>query len=704
MSDKIGSVLGGCELLEVIGKGGMGTVYRAHQRSLDRDVAVKVLPTTFDEDPSFVERFIQEARSIARLSHPNVVQVFDTGDESGAYFILMELVSGGTLKDKIVARRPATPLDVMDIVEQAALGLGAAHQQGIIHRDIKPGNIMFGMNRTVKVADFGLAKAIAGQNELTSAGEVVGTPAYMSPEQCEGQALDQRTDIYSLGATAFHFATGRALFSGDSALQVMYKHINEKPELANAVRPDLPLALAAIIDRCVAKDPYDRYQDVDELILDLHRAADNKPVEPYRPGQGRARLGLAAQDALDSAARPESPDTQKRFSSATIYKKRELSAKEQEQRADRFSSKGQWAFALLAYKEALKAFPDSDNLKKKVADTQARVDQEAMDDDLAKVRRLLAEGKIDQAYDVVGRAIKTAPNDELKARARRSLNDVQNKERAVRAVRRNKLIFTLVLVLAVATGGAVFLWQWHKDRAAHAASAGQPAPTPVPAPPPADAPTPPPDVPEEPPVPDDVPEDSTGTAAEDDLPSNPFLRALIENARRQAEGDKSSDTPSDSPRPDSSAADTAADSRGGFADGSMTFQVPAFMRPVRDTANQVAYGGFTRDRTMLSISVSRSASTSPVDVVAGDVVKSFESPAGYNGRVIEKTYRPIPGAGRSPEIRGEYHDEKTGRLSVCILVTRREPYTYIVSFSVNSDKLAERRADYDRIIDSIVFK
>lgn len=447
MADLTGQTFGGCELLNLLGRGGMGEVYRGLQKSLDRHVAVKLLPSQLIDDPSYVERFLLEAKSIARLSHTNVVQVFDAGQESEYYYIVMELVEGGTLKDLINDRHVPPLLEIIDFMEQAAMGLSAAHQQGIIHRDVKPGNIMLASERVVKVTDFGLAKAVREQGkEITRTGEVVGTPAYMSPEQCEGSAVDHRSDIYSYGATFYHFAAGKTPFSADGPVQIMFKHIREVPEKLTLVRADIPIPLSNILDRCLAKDPFDRYQTCEEIVLDLHRAADGRPVESYKAGEGRKNFMAGTDDATSVYDVPQKSAAH----GTTVYRKRELAAKEQEQRGDVEAKRGRWAFALMAYKEALKVFPDSAELKAKMEDAQSRVEQEGLEDSLSRSRRCAAEGRFGEAYDVLGAAIRGAGNDEQREKARSVLKSIELAEGVWSHKRRLRFLFRGIFGLAAA--------------------------------------------------------------------------------------------------------------------------------------------------------------------------------------------------------------------------------------------------------------
>ena len=701
MADLVGTVLGGCELMAVIGRGGMGEVYRAHQRSLDRHVAVKVLPFGMGEDRTFVERFVQEARSIARLSHPNVVQVYDTGETEGYYYIVMELISGGTVKDRIAKGIP-NHLEILDMMEQSATGLGAAHQQGIIHRDVKPGNIMYGSNRLIKVADFGLAKAIDEQNELTNAGEIVGTPTYMSPEQCEGRALDHRTDIYSLGATAFHYAAGKPPFSADTPLQVMYKHINELPEQVMSLRQDLPPGVSNIIDKCLAKDPYDRYQDTEELVMDLHKAAEGKVVGRYKPGEGRARAAAAPEEATSVFATEEAKGGGA-SRTQTIYQKREMSAKEQEKHADAMAAKGQWAFALVAYKEASKTFPDSADLKRKIREAQDHVDKEAVDDAVSRVQRLTAEDRYETAYDIIGRAIKTAGSEELKNRARKALQEVQASEKIARARTRNRVIVTLVIVLVLGLSGALAYLHFRSASSTTATAAKPPEQ-------PQNAVTSQPPTPAAPDTDQTQPQapDTTAVQPEPDkkMPDNPYLRALIEAAKKREQQNQTGNTTTESPAtpPETPVEHEPAEvtyTRVGFPDGSLTVSLPDYLKPQDTQADFVSFAGHAPDGTVITVSLSRGKTPATPDEVADTAQKNFVDPARYGGEITGRNIRFIPGAGKCPEIRGRYRSKDGTMFAMYTVVAPMGDYKNILTFTVVDDKSEEYFKEYTSLISSI---
>jgi serine/threonine protein kinase len=267
-SRRIGDFL----LLKKLGQGAMGAVYLARQVSLQRDVALKVLPPELAEDQDFLERFRREAKAAARLNHPNIVMAYDVGVAEGFHYIAMELVDGQDLEDELrnTAQHYLASAKILEIAESIARALQAAHRMGIVHRDIKPANILQSRDGVFKLADMGLA-AVAGLDErLTMAGQAVGTPYYISPEQALGEAkIDVRADIYGLGATLYHLATGYLPFRGETAAEVMACHIRETLEPPSEAEPAVPKAISRLIEKMMAKLPEDRHQTPEELLDDI---------------------------------------------------------------------------------------------------------------------------------------------------------------------------------------------------------------------------------------------------------------------------------------------------------------------------------------------------------------------------------------------------------------------------------------------------
>ena len=257
----IGRTLGGYRITDRLGGGGMGVVYEAEQLSLDRRVAVKVLRPEMTRDPQFVERFRREARATARLKHPCIVQIYDVGEQENVYFYSMELVEGVSLSQLLREQGKMDILQSMHMVEQVCGALEHARQAGIVHRDVKPSNILIESDGRVKLADLGLARAMAGTTTMTATGAILGTPHYISPEQCQSPGdVDTRTDIYSLGVTWFHALAGKPPFDGDTPLQVIAKQCHSPLPPLKDTRPDAPETLVHIIEKMTEKSPENRYQ------------------------------------------------------------------------------------------------------------------------------------------------------------------------------------------------------------------------------------------------------------------------------------------------------------------------------------------------------------------------------------------------------------------------------------------------------------
>jgi eukaryotic-like serine/threonine-protein kinase len=264
------------EIQRGIARGGMAEVYLARDQLLDRPVAVKVLFPEYARDPSFVERFRREARSAANLNHPNIVSIFDWGQERGTYFIVMEYVRGRSLREIVQNNGPFSARRTAEVGAEIAGALEFAHRNGVVHRDVKPGNVLLTADGDVKVTDFGIARAGAGE-ELTQTGAVMGTAAYFSPEQAQGLPVDGRSDVYSLGVVLYEMATGVPPFTGESPVAVAYKHVREDPKRPRSIASDLPPDLERIILTAMSKDPDSRYQTADELRNDLLRFLRGQP-------------------------------------------------------------------------------------------------------------------------------------------------------------------------------------------------------------------------------------------------------------------------------------------------------------------------------------------------------------------------------------------------------------------------------------------
>src|SRR5581483_5591068 len=244
---------------ELVGTGGMSSVYRAYDRVLERHVALKLLHQHYSTDDEYVQRFLREARTVAVLSHPNIVTVIDRGDHDGRQFIVFEYVAGENLKRLIERNGPAPVERALELSIQIARGVGAAHERGLVHRDVKPQNVLLNGDGQAKVTDFGIAREIDVKRGMTQTGTVLGTSDYISPEQAQGRTVGEATDVYSLGVVLYELLTGELPCSGDNVVAVAMAHINVPPPSVLEKRPDVPVRVAAAVDRALAKDPADRW-------------------------------------------------------------------------------------------------------------------------------------------------------------------------------------------------------------------------------------------------------------------------------------------------------------------------------------------------------------------------------------------------------------------------------------------------------------
>lgn len=273
VTDLTGATLGGYSLIRRLGRGGMADVYLAEQCSLKRNVALKVLKPDLATDASYVKRFQREAQAAAALVQANIVQIYEVGCESGYYYIAQEYIRGRNLKQYLDRHGAVEPVLAINVLRQTALALQKASELEVVHRDIKPENIMLSTKGEVKVADFGLARAnrlVSGDEKaLTQIGVTMGTPLYMSPEQVGGEPLDHRSDIYSLGVTAYHMLAGEPPFDGETALAIAVQHVNKPVPALEETRPDIPLELANVVKKMMEKQPKDRQQSADQLLKEI---------------------------------------------------------------------------------------------------------------------------------------------------------------------------------------------------------------------------------------------------------------------------------------------------------------------------------------------------------------------------------------------------------------------------------------------------
>jgi eukaryotic-like serine/threonine-protein kinase len=310
MSMLVGKSLGQFRIVERIGAGGMATVFKAYQPTLDRYVAIKVLPAYHARDPIFVKRFVQEARAVAKLVHPNILQIHDFGEQEqgpgqgNITYIVMEYVEGGTLKDRL--KRPLSVSEAVDYMIQAAEGLDCAHRNGIIHRDVKPANMLLRKDGYLLLSDFGIAKILEGTTNLTRAGTGIGTPQYMSPEQGTGQAVDRRSDIYSLGIVLFHCLTGRVPFTAENPLTITVKHLQEPLPIEMLRKARVPIPIEQVVVQMTAKAASERYQSADTLVEALSRALTDSHLA--LPSRWRSGASSAIQQVDNNAVKtPANP-------------------------------------------------------------------------------------------------------------------------------------------------------------------------------------------------------------------------------------------------------------------------------------------------------------------------------------------------------------------------------------------------------------
>jgi serine/threonine-protein kinase len=290
------------ELEELVGTGGMSSVYRAHDRLLERDVALKVLHPQFTADTDYVERFRREARSVAQLSHPNIVTVIDRGEQDDRQFIVFEYVAGENLKALVEREGPLPEEQAVRLALQIARALGFAHEHGLVHRDVKPQNVLLNGDGQAKVTDFGIARSLDVKSGLTQTGTVMGTSDYIAPEQARGSQVDEQSDIYSLGAVLYELLTGEVPFPGDNFVAVAMQHINEPPPSVRERRPDVSPRLDAVIRRAMAKEPRDRFGSMDELCAELGAC-----LAPETAGSGAQTMVVSRRQRRASrppAARP----------------------------------------------------------------------------------------------------------------------------------------------------------------------------------------------------------------------------------------------------------------------------------------------------------------------------------------------------------------------------------------------------------------
>ncbi len=297
----------GFQIMQKVGAGAMATVYKAKQLSLDRIVAIKVLPKRLSENPEFVDRFYKEGRAAAKLNHNNIVQAIDVGESGGYHYFVMEFVDGVTVYDEMARDRGYDEQRAIDVIIQVARALEHAHARGFIHRDVKPKNIIITADGTAKLADMGLARAAGDEaTAAAEAGRAYGTPYYISPEQVRGEVhIDFRTDIYSLGATFYHMVTRKVPFDGATPAAVMHKHLKEPLVPPDHLNPKLSTGLAEVIERMLAKDRDRRYASTTDVLVDLDKIKSGEAPPQARAGYDNQLLEHLADGSRDDIERFE---------------------------------------------------------------------------------------------------------------------------------------------------------------------------------------------------------------------------------------------------------------------------------------------------------------------------------------------------------------------------------------------------------------
>jgi eukaryotic-like serine/threonine-protein kinase len=298
-------------IMRKLGSGGMADVYLAEDEELGRRVAIKILNDKHANDEQFVERFRREAKNAAGLSHPNIVSIYDRGEAEGTYYIAMEYLDGRSLKEIVVARGPLPISDAIEATRQVLTALRFAHRKGVVHRDIKPHNVMADADGRLKVTDFGIARA--GVSQMTEAGSIIGTAQYLSPEQARGAAVDQRSDLYSIGVVLYEMLTGQVPFTGESPVEIAMKHLSDTPRPPSLLRPEIPPDLDMVVLRALAKNPEDRFQTAEEMDAELERVAAGVGVTAETADAATAVLsGTALASAPTAIVPPRRPPAQTR--------------------------------------------------------------------------------------------------------------------------------------------------------------------------------------------------------------------------------------------------------------------------------------------------------------------------------------------------------------------------------------------------------
>jgi serine/threonine-protein kinase len=315
-----GEKLSRYHLREALGSGGMSCVYRAYDPVLDREVAIKILPAELARDPVLRARFHEEARALGGVEHPSLIRIFAVGQEGPISYYSMELITGMSLKDLLAAER-LTVAETLGVMRQVLRALEAVHRAGIVHRDVKPGNIMLDASGRAVLMDFGLARR-AGRQDLTAAGAVLGTPEYMSPEQARGEKADERSDLYSIGVSLYEMLAGHPPFSGKDTIEILRRHVQAPVPALHAAAPGTPPELERIIVRLLAKKPSERYPQIAELLADLEKLA---PAEPQAERAAQELFARVAQAVSRPTRTPAGQGAALRWESRTARRRQRIS-------------------------------------------------------------------------------------------------------------------------------------------------------------------------------------------------------------------------------------------------------------------------------------------------------------------------------------------------------------------------------------------
>ncbi len=306
MEDLTGKQFGAYQIVAPLGEGGMAAVYKAYQPSMERSVAVKVLPRHMSSAEEFVNRFRREAKLLAQLQHPHILPVFDYGEAEGYPYIVMPFVNSGTLANLLQKRQPTLP-EVRRVMTQLGDALSYAHAQGMIHRDIKPSNVLIDERGNCLLTDFGLARMADSATKITSSGAVMGTPAYMAPEQGAGSNIDHRSDIYSLGIILYEMVTGRVPYTAETPVAVVFKHIQDPLPSARKLNPNLPEAVEQVLLKALAKNPDDRYQNAEDFVVAIQKAIPDINTANQSIVQGSLASTQNFHSGSQNIATPQSP-------------------------------------------------------------------------------------------------------------------------------------------------------------------------------------------------------------------------------------------------------------------------------------------------------------------------------------------------------------------------------------------------------------